>query len=158
MRKLTRRSSVIAAGVALTTTVGIAFAAWTSNGSGSGTAASDPRQAVTFSTASSNGTIYPTGPAGHVTLTVANPNHYKVELSGWSMTGAYYSTDTSHTTDVTTTCGLHFSSSATPLIPGDATAAPVDLSGALSMDNTSDNACANQTFDITLTATATSHV
>lgn len=155
MRKLTRRTSVIAAGVALSTVVGVAYAAWTSTGSGSGTAKSDPNQAVTFSTATNNGTIYPTGLPGHVTLTVNNPNHYAVELSNWAMTHAYFSSDL--TTDVTTLCDLSFSTSATKLIPGDATAAAVDLASSLSMGNGSDNACANKTFVISLTADSTSH-
>ena len=156
MRKFSRRTAVLAAGVALTTGVGVAFAAWTSTGSGSGTAKSDAISNVTFSATTASGSIYPTGPAGDVTLTAANPNHYDVTLSAWSMTHAYYSTDTGHATPVEGTCDLSFLTTDEPVIDGDATAQAVNLSGSLTMGNGSVNACANKTFDVVLSATATS--
>jgi hypothetical protein len=156
MRKLSR-TSIIAGGVVATSLAGVAFAAWTSTGSGTGSAASDAISNVTYAATTPAGvTLYPTGPAADVTFLASNPNKYKVTLSAFSMSGAYYSTDTSHTTDVTATCGLSFSTTDTPTVAGLAAGTSVSLPGSLTMSNSAVNACANKTFDIVLTSTATS--
>ncbi len=80
MKNFTRRSTI--AGVATLALVGtgIAFAAWTSTGTGSGTADATNAVNLTVNVGNASG-LYPTG-SKTATFTVTNPNPYAVKLTG----------------------------------------------------------------------------
>ncbi|HEV8065021.1 MAG TPA: hypothetical protein VGP46_09325, partial [Acidimicrobiales bacterium] len=63
---------------------GVAFAAWSASGSGTGSALAYTAQTVTVNTValtSSSASLYPGGPAGNVYFTVTNPNPYAVKIT-----------------------------------------------------------------------------
>lgn len=164
MRKLTKRAAVVAATAAVASTAGIAFAAWTSTGSGSGTATSAAISNVTFAGASTTSAVYPTG-SSDIKLTIANPNNYNAALSAWSMTAVYSSTDPNlgnlggggtQPTDLTSTCDLSFTAPTGVVVAHNATVAPLTITNGLSMGNGAANSCASTTFVVKLTSTATS--
>lgn len=166
MRKLLKRTGFIAVSAVALTSVGIAFAAWTSTGSGDGSAASEPNQALTFSSATVVDKLYPTGD-GSVEFSVLNPNHYDVRLGNISITSVYDVLDVGNAnpaddkTNVMSTCDLTYVApssytSSNFLIQNDALAQVVNLPGALTMGNNAVNSCAGKTFGVVLSATTAS--
>jgi hypothetical protein len=79
MRTTTRRTAVVAAGIVGIMGAGVAFAAWTTEGTGSGTATAGTDQALTVTVSPATGLV-PTGTT-NVPFTVTNPNSYAVTLS-----------------------------------------------------------------------------
>src|SRR3954453_6658739 len=63
MHKNTKRIAAVGLPLAVVAATGIAFAAWTSNGSGVGSATSATPQDVTFTAATVANSLYPTGSA-----------------------------------------------------------------------------------------------
>ena len=156
MRKFTRRTTVLAGAVAFASVAGVAFAAWTSTGSGSGTATSDTVHDLSFTGSTPADSLYPTG-SSHVALTIANPNRYKAALSHWLVTGVYAAADTSFGTNIKSTCDLTFTLPADGdvVVAGSALTAPLTIP--VAMGNASSNdPCSSQTFVVKLTANAAS--
>ena len=85
MRNKTRRSAVVGLGIVGMMGAGVAFAAWTTEGTGSGTATAGKDQALTVTVSPATG-LYPTG-STNVAYTVTNPNSYAVTLSQASLQG-----------------------------------------------------------------------
>jgi hypothetical protein len=81
---MTRKSRLITAGIAILAlgAVGLVYAAWTTNGSGSGYAKAGSSQALTTIdvSASTTADLYP-GTDGDVVLEVSNPNPYPVRVT-----------------------------------------------------------------------------
>jgi hypothetical protein len=148
MRKRVSRKLAVVTTVAALSVVGLVYAAWTTNGGGSGYAKAGTAQALTTVdvSASTAATLYPGGPAGDVSIRISNPNSYPVKVTGVAGNGSI-TADAGHagctTTGVSFTdqTGLNISVAA----GGQTTAT---LSGAASMDNTSLNACQGATFTI----------
>jgi hypothetical protein len=85
MRK-TQKVAIVGGTVATLMAGGIAYAAWTSEGSGTGTATAG--SAVTLGVDGNDiSGLYPTGTFA-ATVKVTNPNPYKVTLSSLDFTGA----------------------------------------------------------------------
>lgn len=154
MRKLTRRATVLTAGVIASTAVGLAFAAWTSTGSGTGSAASTTDQASTIApvTLDVADELYP-GATKSTKVTIDNPNDYPVIVTGISAGSsdavngcAAGSVITDAQSDA---AGLTQSGVATTVIP-----ANDDASYTLVLRMTDDpsDACKSQTFSMDLTA------
>ena len=146
MKNFTRRSTI--AGVATLALVGtgIAFAAWTSTGTGSGTA--DATNAVNLTVNVGNATgLYPTG-SKTATFTVTNPNPYAVKLTG-ADAATNFGVDAGHSG-----CNVSSLSSAaqslTDVIAAGATSSSHTVT--ISMDNIANDFCqgANFTFDLTV--------
>ena len=161
MNSTTKRIGAMGTAMAAVLGAGVAFAAWTSSGSGVGSAASDSAKNVTFAGSTVTKNLYPGG-SGSIDFTVANPNHYAVRLSAITI-GHIYAAGDATKTDLTTTCALTYTppgdySGANFLIAGDAPAQAVVLTNALAMGAGADQtACAGKTFVVdTLAATATS--
>ncbi len=156
MRKRVSRKLAIATIVAVVSAVGLVYAAWTTNGGGSGYAKAGTAQDLTTVdvSASTSATLYPGGPAGDVLIRISNPNSYPVTVTGVSGNGSI-TADAGHsgctTTGVTFTdqTGLNISVAA-----NSSTAAT--LSGAASMSNASLNACQGATFTIPVTISGAS--
>lgn len=156
MRKqVSRKLAVVTTMVALTV-VGLVYAAWTTNGTGSGYAKAGTAQALTTVdvSASTTATLYPGGPAGDVTIRISNPNTYPVTVTGVSGSGAI-TPDAGHASCTTT--GVTFTDQTGLSISVPASGATTQtLSGAASMSNASVNGCQGATFTIPVTLSGAS--
>jgi hypothetical protein len=83
MKRMTTRTAIIggAAAAALLLGGGVAFAFWTSNGSGTGTAEAGVTTALTITPVAAPTDLYPDGPAQLVTVNVANDSDSDVKLA-----------------------------------------------------------------------------
>ena len=151
MKPVVRRSGAVAAATVGLLGLGVALAAWTSTGEGSGNVDAATAKPLTVTVTDVNG-LYPTGSVD-VPFTVTNPNPYDVTV-------------TSVTLKNVTVDGAH-SGCATSVISG------TDLTGlslsaaadggstnsrnlTVAMSNAATDACQGATFTVTLEATALS--
>jgi hypothetical protein len=141
-RLITGLSAMLVLGVA-----GLVYAAWTTNGSGSGYAKAGTAQALTTVdvSATTAATLYP-GADGDVLLKINNPNPYPVRVTDVTGNGTV-TADSGHATCVTT--GVTFTDQHSQAIDIAASAqAQTTLTGAAHMSNASDNGCQGATFTI----------
>jgi hypothetical protein len=125
----------------------VAFAAWTSNGTGSGTATATNAQNLTISVTNVSG-LYPTG-SFNVPFTVTNPNPYAVTLSKIALNGVTVDKP-GCTASVVSGADLVD----TDVIPAGGTTASRDFS--VTMSNAAEDACQGAVFTLTLKATGAS--
>jgi hypothetical protein len=136
--------------------VGLAYAAWTTSGSGSGYAKAGSAQALTTIdvSASTAATLYP-GANGDVLLKINNPNPYPVRVTDVTGNGTI-TADSGHATCVTT--GVTFTDQHSQTIDIAASSqTQTSLTGAAHMSNASDNGCQGATFTIPVNLTGTSN-
>ena len=155
-KKLALGAVVVVAGAA----IGIAIAAWTTGGSGSGQAQAGSAASMTISAGTPTSSLYPTASAD-VAATISNPNPYKVHVSSIAL-GAV-TVDAGHSG--CNTSSVSVTSPQTNGVTGwDVPAKSggvngslnVDLTNAISMDNTANDSCQGATFTVALTATGAS--
>jgi hypothetical protein len=155
-KKLALGAVVVVAGSA----IGIAIAAWTTGGTGSGQAQAGSAASLTISAGTPSSSLYPTASAD-VAATISNPNPYKVHVSSIAL-GAV-TVDAGHsgcnTSSVTVTSPQTNTGSGWD-VPAKSGAVNgslnVDLTNAISMDNTANDSCQGATFTVALTATGAS--
>jgi hypothetical protein len=146
--------------VASLTLVGLVYAAWTTNGAGSGYAKAGTAQSLTTIdvSASTSATLYP-GVSGDVLLKMDNPNPYAVTVTAVSGSGSI-TADAGHAGCTTTGVSFTNQSSLSLVVPAKVGAVDgtlqTTLTGAASMSNASLNACQGATFTIPVTLTGTS--
>ncbi len=140
--------------------IGVAIAAWTTGGSGSGQASAGTAASMTISAGTPSSSLYPTASAD-VAAVVSNPNPYKVHVSSISL-GAV-TVDAGHSS-----CNASSVSVTSPQDNGgsgwDVAAksggvngsSNVDLANAISMSNAANDSCQGATFTVALTATGAS--
>lgn len=136
--------------------VGLVYAAWTTNGSGSGYAKAGTAQALTTVdvSASTAATLYP-GANGDVLIKINNPNPYSVRVTDLAGNGTV-AADSGHATCVTT--GVTFTDQHSQTIDIAANSqTQATLTGAAHMSNASDNGCQGATFTIPVSLTGTSN-
>jgi len=136
-------------------TAGVAWAAWTANGTGSGYAKATTAQALTTLDASASTTaqLYPGG-SGDVKVRINNPNAYPVRVT--SVTGN--GTITSDNATCTASTGVSFTDqSSLTLDVAASSASTFTLTGAAAMSNASDNACQGAVFTIPVALTGASN-
>ncbi len=137
--------------------VGLVYAAWTTNGSGSGYAKAGSSQALTTVdvSASTTATLYP-GATGDVVLKISNSNSYPVRVTDVTGNGAI-TVDSAHAAGCVTT-GVTFTNQTGKTIDIAANSqTQVTLTGAAKMSNASDNGCQGATFTIPVTLTGASN-
>lgn len=135
---------------------GIAFAAWTADGTGSGYAQAKTAGAVSTVSAAADtvAQLYP-GSSGDVKVSITNPNDYAVRVTAISGNG----TITSASSACNASHGVTFGNrTGTWDIPAKSEGTLVTLSGAVAMSNDSVTACAGQTFTVPVAITGASHV
>jgi hypothetical protein len=140
--------------------IGVAIAAWTTGGSGSGQASAGTAASMTISAGTPSSSLYPTASAA-IAAVVSNPNPYKVHVSSISL-GAV-TVDAGHSS-----CNTGSVSVTSPQDNGgsgwDVAAKSgsvngslnVDLANAISMSNAANDSCQGATFTVALTATGAS--
>lgn len=154
MRKLTRRAAVLSAGIAASTAVGIAFAAWTSTGSGTGSAASTADEASTIAPVDLDvaDLLYP-GATKTTTVSIDNPNDYPVVVTsisaGSSDAVGGCAADSVRTDAVSDSTGVTRSDEATSVIPANGSG---EYTLTLRMSDDPSDACKSQAFSMDLTA------
>ncbi len=149
MRNIKRSAIVGGAALALIGG-GIAFAAWTSTGTGTGSAVADHNKDLVVSVNTNVTGLFPTGHVD-VPFTVQNKNPYKMLLSG--AVASNLTVDSGHST-----CGV--TSVSIPAVTLTDSLAPSETSGPhmvrVNMDNSAVQACEGATFTFDLTATGAS--
>ncbi len=138
------------------TAVGFVYAAWTTNGSGSGYAKAGSSQALTTVDVSGTTTasLYP-GVSGDVKIQISNPNPYAVRVTAISGNGTI-TPDAGHSGCTST--GVTFNDQTGLTLDVSAgSSATTTLTGAASMSNASLNACQGATFTIPVTLTGASN-
>jgi hypothetical protein len=121
---------------------GIAWAAWTADGTGSGYAGATTAEALTTSPATASADLYP-GSTGDVTVTINNPNDYAVNVT--SITGNGTITDDKAACTVT---GVTFATQTGTWNVAANASSTVTLADAASMSNASDTGCQGAVFTI----------
>ncbi len=149
MRTTTRRTAIIGTAVLALMGAGVAFAAWTSTGTGSGTAAAGNAVPLTVTVSTATG-LTPTN-SKPVGFTVTNNNPYSVTLANAHPSG--FTVDAGHSTcNVASISGADVTLSDV-LAPG-ATSASHNVS--IAMSNAATDACQGATFTFNLTVTGAS--
>jgi hypothetical protein len=136
--------------------VGLVYAAWTTNGSGSGYAkagSASPLTTVDVS-ATTPATLYP-GANGDVLVRINNPNTFPVRVTAISGNGAITAAGG---TGTCTTTGVTFTNQSGLTIDISASSAVTStLTGAAHMSNASDDGCQGATFTIPVSLTGASN-
>jgi hypothetical protein len=155
-RRTSRRLVAAVALVALLAVAGIAVAAWTITGSGTGYAKAASGSPLTLgdATAFTSADLYP-GANGSVVLRVTNSNPFPVRITTVSGNGAITSNAGAACTAAT---GVTFTDQTglTHDVAANSTAT-VTLAGSVSMSNSSDNSCQGAVFSIPVTVSGTSN-
>jgi hypothetical protein len=146
----TKRTALVAGTTAALIGGGIAFAAWTTTGTGNGTATAGTDSPLTVTVSAVTG-LYPTG-TFNVPFTVKNPNPYNVTLQTVSLSGV--TVDSAHasclanTPDVITGSDL----TDTDVVAKNNGAATTSKNFVVSMSNGADDTCKGAIFTLSLTA------
>ena len=143
-----RRLAVTSALVVGAFGVSVAFAAWTSTGTGPTEAKSLTAVALTVTARAATADLYPGFTAGDVYFSVANPNPYPVTLTTATF-GAVTSSDTalcpSLNVTVANATGLSL------LVPAGGAATAHTIIDKVTMLTTAPDGCQNKTFSIPVT-------
>lgn len=153
LRRPGRRSAILALALGLLFAAGIAFAAWTATGTGSGYAKATTAQPLTTVdvSASAAATLYP-GATGDVELRISNPNPYPVVVSDVTGNGAITASDPAcnvASVSFTDQTGLSLN------VPASG-AATFTLAGAVQMSSAANDNCQGATFTIPVALTGSS--
>ena len=145
-QRWTRR--LVSAGIgaaALVMAAGVAYAAWSVLGAGTGTAASGAPKALGVS-ATVGGTLYP-GASADVLVTVSNPNSAPVTVQSLALAGAVTASAGCSTPGVT----VSMPSSTSLVVPAGGNAS-LNVTNGVSMTTASSSNCQGATFTIPLQA------
>jgi hypothetical protein len=160
MRAFNRRRLIVGTlTIVVLAAAALVYAAWTTNGSGSGYAKAGTSQALSTIdvSASTTASLYP-GTTGDVLIKVSNPNGYAVRVTGVSLNGTNSDITPDGSHSGCTTTGVSFTNQSSLAIDVAANSATqATLSGAASMSNASLNACQGAVFTIPVTLTGASN-
>jgi hypothetical protein len=148
MRRFGKRVTVLASALSVLLVASVAFAAWTSSGSGSGQAASTTSVNSTITPAADGDSLYP-GAVKSYTVTINNPNDYPVIVTSIS---AGSSNEVNGCAAGTVTSDAVTNPAGTIAAKGTATYTLVSRMAAGATD-----ACKAQVFTLPLTATLSSN-
>lgn len=158
--KKRKRTVVVLALLIGGSAIGVAIAAWTTGGSGSGQASAGTAVSMTLSAGTPSSSLYPMASAD-VAAVVSNPNPYSVHVSSIAL-GAV-TVDAGHsgcnTASVSVTSPQTNSGAGwdVPAKSGGVNGSlSIDLANAISMSNAANDFCQGATFTVALTATGAS--
>jgi hypothetical protein len=152
-RRRLRKITVLSLVLGLLAAGSIAYAVWTTNGSGSGYAQATTAQLLTTvdASASTSAQLYPGG-TGDVELEIHNPNPYDVLVTAVAGNGVISSNAGAQCQGATTGVVFSDQSGLSISVPAGQTV-PATLSGAVAMTNASDNSCQGAIFTIPVSLT-----
>jgi len=140
--------------------IGVAIAAWTTGGSGSGQASAGTAASMTISAGTPSSSLYPTASAD-IAAAISNPNPYKVHVS--SIAVGAVTVDGGHSGCNTASVSVispQDNSGSGWEVPAKSGAVNgslnVDLANAIAMSNAANDSCQGATFTVALTATGAS--
>ncbi|MGZ4189181.1 MAG: hypothetical protein ACXVQ5_05010 [Actinomycetota bacterium] len=152
-----RRMGILGAFLAVLLLAGVAFAAWTANGTGSGNAKAVTAATVTVNAVTGSADLYPGGSAGRVYFTLTNTNPYAItfdKLTAASVTavsGGIGGSPACATTDLTVSTlpitGLSLT------VGANTTSATQNIAGVVAMNSTAPDSCQGAVFTVSLTLT-----
>ena len=130
---------------------GVAWAAWSADGSGTGRAASLTAQTVTVTASAGTADLYPGFNDGDVHFTLTNPNPYPIEFTAMT-SGTVTSSDTtacpsSNVTIDPSASGLSLT------VAANSTSATLSIANVVNMAFAAPDGCQGKTFSIALTLT-----
>jgi hypothetical protein len=135
---------------------GVAWAAWSVSGTGTGTAKATTAQNLTIGQATVSGDLYPGFAGGDLSFVVTNPNVFPVKITAVSPNGAITSGAVGcGAADVSFAGASGLEVIVTAVSGGTQT---VTLSDVVSMVANPDNACQGATFSVPISVTAESYV
>ncbi|HKN56441.1 MAG TPA: LEA type 2 family protein [Amycolatopsis sp.] len=148
MRKISKRAAVVLGATGVIVVAGVAYAAWTSTGSGSGEVKSTTSLNSTIAKLGDGSLLYPGG-GTDFTVTISNPNSYPVVVNSIS----------AGSSDAVNGCAAGTVTSAAVSNPSGTIAAGGSGTYTLhaTMDHDAADACKSQTFSLPLTATLSSN-
>jgi len=155
MKKLAgKRLAVIAGGLSLVLAAGVAFAAWTANGSGSGTAKALTAQTVTINADTGTADLYP-GSNGKVYFTLTNTNPYSITFDKLTAASVTSSSDEVNCPNTNLSINSAITLPLTVSLPvgANTTSAQESISNLVSLAHAAPNGCQGKTFTISLTLT-----
>lgn len=149
-RLLVATGAVVAAGAA----AAVAVAIWTVHGGGTGAAGATVAQSLTVTPVTPSGaaaSLYPGGPAGPASFTVANPNPFAVTVTSVAW-GTPVSTNT--TTCPTSNISVDANAPTTVSIPvpANGTSGVVQINGVLDLSHSAPDGCQGVVFNVPVTA------
>jgi hypothetical protein len=157
-KRLVRWSASAAVGLLIAGSV--AYAAWTVNGSGTGTASATSAVDLTLTAGSPSGALYPGGSAD-VDSSVSNSNPFPVHVSSVTLDTSQgtngFDVDAGHSG--CNLSSLSFTAATNGGVGWDIPASSsvdVDAAGAIAMSAAANDSCQGATFTVHLTATAAS--
>lgn len=148
----------VAAGVAvgsLAAGAGVAYAAWTASGSGSGAARALTAQAVTVNPVAPGAPgagLYPGGPASWVYFSVSNPNPYAITGTHLSW-GTPVSNDPADCPSSNVTLDANAPTNVTLPIPANGTSGAFQVFNVLDMAHSAPDGCQGVSFTVSVTVT-----
>ena len=155
MRKFTAKHRLVTAAVAVLVVgvVGLVYAAWVTNGTGSGYAKASTAQSLTTSAVVPTATLYP-GADGNVQVTINNPNSFPVRVTAISGNGAITAAGG---TGTCTASQVTFTNQSGLTIDIAATNSTTTLTNAAHMASNADDGCQGATFTIPVAITGASN-
>jgi len=154
LRQHWKKVAVIGVTLATVSGIGLAWAAWTASGSGSGSAKAGTAQSLTTvdNSASLTTALYPNG-AADVAIKIHNPNPYAVTVTDVVGNGAI--TSGNSTCDASNGVTFDDQHSLSISVPAGGTTAAT-FTNAAHMSNASVDACQGQTFSIPVSVSGAS--
>lgn len=137
--------------------VGVAYAAWTASGTGSGASRALVAQALTVNPVTPGqpaASLYPGGPAGWVYLTITNPNPYSVNVThiAWSTPT---STDTANCPSANISVDGNAPTTLNVTVPANSVSGTLQIFGVLDLAHSAPDGCQGVVFNVQASVTGT---
>jgi hypothetical protein len=155
MRKLAgKRLAVIAGGLSIVLAAGVAFAAWTANGSGSGTAKALSAQTVTVNASTGTADLYP-GSNGNVYFTLTNANPYSITFNKLTAASVTSSSDEVNCPNSNLSINSAITLPLTVSLPvgANTTSSQENIANLVTLAHAAPDGCQGKSFTISLTLT-----
>ncbi len=155
--RISKKLAFTGALVAGSLAAGVAFAAWTADGTGSGYAEAKTAQAVATvdGTADTAAQLYP-GATGDLKVRVTNPNDYPVTVTAITGNGAIKTVSGDATCDAATGVSFTNVSGLSQVVPAHSEGTLITLAGKVAMSNASVTACSGEEFNVPVAIAAAS--
>ncbi len=155
-RKLSIRATIATVAVGALLTAGVAYAAWTATGSGSGAAKAGAATDVVVTPGTPTAFLYPSG-TSDVAVTVTNNNPFPVTVTALNLDASFGTSGYTASDPLCNTSSLTYTNqSANQVIAGNGGSFSFELADAIAMDNSANDNCQNDAFQIGITAVAAS--
>lgn len=159
MNRMSKRATALGTATIAVMGAGLAYAAWTADGTGSGTVQAVTAQAVTTVAATTSPDLFPTGD-GDLLVKVANSNPYAVTVTAITQTASTNILSGDSTCDGVNGAanGVTFTDATglTAVVPAGSSGTLITLPNAVHMSNNSVTACSGQTFTVPVDIAAAS--